>query len=103
MKRAAAKFVREDDFTAFSSNRLLHPVRKVTRSEIQKKGQEIIYTVEANGFLRYMVRAMVGTLLEIGRGRREPNIIDDLFKGGRRTLDSPTAEPQGLCLIEVGY
>jgi tRNA pseudouridine38-40 synthase len=103
MKRAAAKFVREDDFTAFSSNRLLHPVRKVTRSEIQKKGEEIIYTVEANGFLRYMVRAMVGTLLEIGRGRRQPNIIDDLFKGGRRTLDSPTAEPQGLCLIEVCY
>jgi tRNA pseudouridine38-40 synthase len=103
MKRAAAKFVREGDFTAFSSNRLLHPVRKVTRSEIQKKGEEITYTVEANGFLRYMVRAMVGTLLEIGRGRRQPEIIDDLFEGGRRTLDSPTAEPQGLCLVEVCY
>lgn len=103
MKTAAAKFVREDDFTAFSSNRLLHPVRKVTRSEIQKKGEEIIYTVEANGFLRYMVRTMVGTLLEIGRGRRKPEIIDDLFKGGKRTLDSPTAEPQGLCLIKVCY
>jgi len=103
MKKAAAKFVREADFTAFSSNRLLHPVRKISRSEIQKKGEEIIYTVEANGFLRYMVRTMVGTLLEIGRGRRPPQIIDELFKGGKRTLDSPTAEPQGLCLIEVFY
>jgi len=103
MKMAAAKFVREADFTAFSSNRLLHPVRKVSRSDIQKKGEEIIYTVEANGFLRYMVRTMVGTLLEIGRRKRQPDIIDDLFKGGRRTLDSPTAEPQGLCLIKVYY
>lgn len=103
MRTAAAKFVREADFTAFSSNRLLHPVRKVVRSEIQKKGEEIIYTVEANGFLRYMVRTMVGTLLEIGRGRRQPGIIDDLFKSGKRTLDSPTAEPQGLCLVEVCY
>jgi len=103
MKTAAAKFVREADFTAFSSNRLLYPVRKVSQSAIQKKGEEIIYTVEANGFLRYMVRTMVGTLLEIGRGRRQPEIIDDLFKAGRRTLDSPTAEPQGLSLIKVFY
>jgi len=103
MKTASAKFIREADFTPFSSNRLLHPVRKVSRSDIQKKEMEIIYTVEANGFLRYMVRAMVGTLLEIGRGKRPPDIIDDLFKGSRRTLASPTAEPQGLCLIKVTY
>lgn len=103
MKTASAKFIREADFTPFSSNRLLHPVRKVSRSDIQKKGSEIIYTVEANGFLRYMVRTMVGTLLEIGRGKRPPEIIDDLFRGSRRTLASPTAEPQGLCLIEVTY
>ena len=103
MKSASTKFIREADFTPFSSNRLLHPVRKVYRSEIQKKGEEIVYTVEANGFLRYMVRTMVGTLLEIGRGRVSPDVIDDLFQGGRRTLDSPTAEPQGLCLIKVCY
>jgi tRNA pseudouridine38-40 synthase len=103
MKTASAKFIRKADFTPFSSNRLLHPVRNVTRSEIQKKGKEIIYTVEANGFLRYMVRTMVGTLLEIGRGKRPPDLIDELFEGGRRTLASPTAEPQGLCLIQVRY
>lgn len=103
MKSASAKFIREADFNPFSSNRLLHPVRNVSRSDIQKRGEEIIYTVEANGFLRYMVRTMVGTLLEIGRERRSPDIIDDLFKGGKRTLDSPTAEPQGLCLIKVCY
>jgi tRNA pseudouridine38-40 synthase len=103
MKKAASKFVREADFTAFSSNRFLHPVRNVSRSVVEKKGAEITFTVQANGFLRYMVRAMTGTLLEIGRGKKHPRIIDDLFEGGRRTLDSPTAEPQGLCLIEVCY
>jgi tRNA pseudouridine38-40 synthase len=103
MKSACVKFIREADFSPFSSNRLLHPVRNVIRSEIKKKGGEIMYTVEANGFLRYMVRTMVGTLLEIGRGRRPPDIIDELFEGGKRTLDSPTAEPQGLCLIKVCY
>jgi tRNA pseudouridine38-40 synthase len=103
MKKAAAKFIREDDFSPFSSNRLLHPVRNVSRSEIKKREEEIIYTVEANGFLRYMVRTMVGTLLEIGRGRVSPDAIDALFEGGKRTLKSPTAEPQGLCLVKVCY
>jgi tRNA pseudouridine38-40 synthase len=103
MKTAAAKFIREDDFTPFSSNRLLYPVRKVARSEIQIKGEEITFTVEANGFLRYMVRTMMGTLLEIGRGRASPEVIDALFEGGKRTLDSPTAQPHGLCLIKVCY
>ncbi len=103
MKRAAVKFIREADFTPFSSNRLLYPVRTVSRSEIQQKGKEIIYTVEASGFLRYMVRTMAGTLLEIGRGKRPPDIIDDLFEDRKRTLASPTAKPQGLCLIKVNY
>lgn len=103
MKTASEKFIREADFNPFSSNRLLHPVRNVSRSEIRKKGMEIIYTVEATGFLRYMVRTMVGTLLEIGRGKEPPEIIDHLFRGSRRTLASPTAEPQGLCLIKVSY
>jgi tRNA pseudouridine38-40 synthase len=103
MKTAAAKFIRKADFTPFSSNRLLYPVRTVIRSEIQKKGNEITYTVEADGFLRYMVRTMVGTLLEIGRGKKPPDVIEDLFKGNKRTLASPTAEARGLCLIAVRY
>jgi len=103
MKTASQYFVREADFTPFSSNRLLHPVRKILRSEIHTKGKEIIYTVEANGFLRYMVRTMVGTLLEIGKGKQPPDIIDDLFREKKRTLSSPTAPAQGLCLIKVRY
>jgi tRNA pseudouridine38-40 synthase len=103
MKKAARLFVREADFTPFSSNRHLHPVRRVLHSEIHTKGNEIIFEVEANGFLRYMVRTMVGTLLEIGRGKWPPEIVDNLFKEKKRSLASPTAPPQGLCLIKVNY
>jgi tRNA pseudouridine38-40 synthase len=103
MKETARLFVREADFTSFSSNRLLHPVRRVLHSEIHTKGNEIIYEVEANGFLRYMVRTLVGTLLEIGRGKWPSEIIEDLFKEKKRSLASPTAPPQGLCLIKVNY
>jgi tRNA pseudouridine38-40 synthase len=103
MKAAARLFVREADFNPFSSNRELRPVRRVTRSEIRKAGREIHYSVEANGFLRYMVRAMAGTLLEVGRGRVAPEDIEGLFRGRRRTLASPTAPAKGLCLVRVKY
>lgn len=103
MKAAARLFVREGDFNPFSSNKELHPVRRVMRSEIRRSGREIHYIVEANGFLRYMVRAMVGTLLEVGRGRIAPEQIEDLFRGKRRTLASPTAPAKGLALVKVKY
>jgi tRNA pseudouridine38-40 synthase len=53
--------------------------------------------------LRYMVRAIVGTLLEVGRRRVEPQAIEDLFRQKKRSLASPTAPAKGLCLIKVVY
>ncbi len=103
MQAAALLLAREADFTAFSSNRWLHPVRRVTRSTIEARGDEIIYTVEADGFLKYMVRTMLGTLLEIGKGRWEPEYVDELFELRKRSLASPTAPPRGLCLVQVVY
>jgi len=103
MAEAARLFKRKADFTAFSSNRLLHPVRRVIRSELKKKGREINYTIEADGFLRYMVRTIVGTLLEVGRGRIDPRAVEDLFARKKRSLASPTAPAKGLCLIKVVY
>jgi tRNA pseudouridine38-40 synthase len=103
MAEAAKLFKRKADFTAFSSNRLLQPVRRVMRSDLKKKGREIVYTIEADGYLRYMVRAIVGTLLEVGRCRVEPRAIEDLFKQKKRSLASPTAPAKGLCLIKVVY
>ncbi len=103
MQKAAPSFVREADFTAFSSNRLLNPVRKVASSRIEKKGKEIIFTIEANGFLRYMVRTIVGTLLEVGKGKMPLEKIEEIFKKNRRSLAGPTAPAKGLCLMKVIY
>jgi tRNA pseudouridine38-40 synthase len=103
MAEAARLFERKADFTAFSSNRLLHPVRRVMRSELKKKGREITYTIEAEGFLRYMVRTIVGTLLEVGRGKIESREVEDLFARKKRSLASPTAPAKGLCLVKVIY
>jgi tRNA pseudouridine38-40 synthase len=103
MAEAAGLFVREADFSAFSSNRLLHPVRRVVRSEVRRRGREVIYTVEANGFLRYMVRTIVGTLLEVGRGRMEPLQVEEIFRQNERRLAGPTAPAKGLCLVRVKY
>lgn len=103
MRAAAPLFVRRADFTAFSSNRERHPVRTVRRSEIHKKGDELVYTIEAQGFLRYMVRTVVGTLLDVGRGKLTPEDIEGIFRRKDRTLAGATAPAKGLCLARVDY
>jgi tRNA pseudouridine38-40 synthase len=103
MRRAARLFARTADFTAFSSNRDRTPVRTVTRSELRRSGDEIVYTIEAQGFLRYMVRTIVGTLLEVGRGRLRPEQVEDIFRSGDRSLAGATAAAKGLTLVRVDY
>ena len=103
MRKAARMFVRTDDFTAFSSNRDRSPVRTVRRSELRKTGPEIVYTIEAEGFLRYMVRTIVGTLIEVGRGRIPPAQVEEIFRRRDRTLAGPTAAAKGLTLVRVDY
>jgi tRNA pseudouridine38-40 synthase len=103
MRKAAALFVREADFSAFSSNRELQPVRKVVLSDLRKKGDEIVFTIRAGGFLRYMARTIFGTLLEVGRGKIPPERVEELFRERSRSLSSPTAPAKGLCLVKVDY
>lgn len=103
MRRAARLFVRTADFTAFSSNRDRSPVRTVTRSELRRSGGELVYTVESRGFLRYMVRTIVGTLLEVGRGRLRPEDVEDLFRTKDRSRAGATAAAKGLTLVRVDY
>jgi len=103
MQKAASLFIRKDDFTSFSKNQLRCPIKNVIRSEIKKIGKEVVYTVEADGFLQYMARTMVGALLEIGRKKIPPDAIDSLFKERKRSALVPTAPPKGLCLMQVKY
>ena len=73
------------------------------RSELRKRGEELLFTIEANGFLRHMIRTIVGTMLEAGRGRVEAGDIENVFRTKARTLANPTAPAMGLCLIRVFY
>ena len=103
MREAARLVARRADFTGFSSNRDRSPVRTVRRSELRKQGDEVVYAIEAEGFLRYMVRTIVGTLIEIGRGKFPPERIEEIFARRDRSLAGPTAPAKGLCLVRVDY
>ncbi|MGO8761338.1 MAG: hypothetical protein ACLQUS_05045, partial [Desulfobaccales bacterium] len=60
-------------------------------------------TINATGFLRGMVRSLVGTMAEVGRGKAPATIMAELLESGARHLAGPTAPPQGLYLVEVFY
>ncbi|MGH9593357.1 MAG: tRNA pseudouridine synthase A [Bryobacteraceae bacterium] len=72
-------------------------------SERDKEGEELVYVVRGNSFLRYMVRKIVGTLLDVGRGRLAPEDIPALFEAKDRSRSGSTVAPHGLYLVSVEY
>ena len=104
MKEAAAFLVGEHDFSAFCGNAKMKKstVRFIRSIEIQPVGDELQLIFTGNGFLHNMVRILVGTLVEVGRGERMADSIPLLF-GGKRADAGFLAPPQGLCLMEVDY
>jgi tRNA pseudouridine38-40 synthase len=80
-------------------------VRRVFASRILRRPRTsmLIYEVSGNGFLHHMVRNMVGTLLEVGRGKLEPSEIMRILQRRNRSMAGPTAPAQGLCLVRVEY
>ena len=104
MRQAAAHFVGEHDFSAFCTNAKMKKstVRFIRSLTVERVGEELQITVTGNGFLQNMVRIIVGTLIEAGRGEREPDSIPALF-GGKRADAGFLAPAQGLCLQEVDY
>lgn len=104
MAAAAQAFLGEHDFAAFHTGRTKKStVRTVIRSEVDRVGPELHFTVTGDGFLYNMVRIMAGTLLEIGWGDRPAEDIPRLLAGSERAEAGFTAPPQGLCLMEVRY
>jgi tRNA pseudouridine38-40 synthase len=65
--------------------------------------EELVYVVRGKSFLRYMVRKIVGTLLDVGRGKLRAGDIPDLIAAKDRSRSGPTAPPQGLYLVSVEY
>ena len=104
MRMAAQQYVGTHDFSAFCGNKHMKKstVRTVFDFAICKTGQEVVFTVTGNGFLQHMVRIMVGTLLQIGKGERPIESISALY-GADRADAGPSVPACGLCLMEVTY
>ena len=104
MRQAAEYFLGTHDFSAFCANKNIKKstVRCVHAFQIEENYGELRFVVTGNGFLHHMVRIMVGTLLEVGRGDREPESIEDLF-GQDRCKAGMLVPACGLCLMEVTY
>ena len=104
MRRAAKFMLGEHDFSAFCANKKIKKstVRRLDDVQISRQGEELVFTFTGNGFLYNMVRIMVGTLIEVGRGERTVERIPGLF-GGKREQAGYLVPAQGLCLMEVTY
>ncbi len=104
MACAAELLLGEHDFSTFCGNPKFKKstVRFIRSIEISRRGEEIDLAITGNGFLHNMVRILVGTLIEVGRGARQADSIPGLF-GGKRAEAGFLAPAQGLCLQEVFY
>ena len=108
MTDAAAALVGRHDFAVFQSagTEVASTVRTIFRSELsttERSERLLVYEVAADGFLRHMVRAIVGTLVEIGRGGRSAESMAQLIGHGTRAQAGATAPPHGLFLVSVDY
>ena len=104
MEQAARHLMGQHDFAAFCGNAKMKKstVRYIRSITITRQGEEVQLEFTGNGFLHNMVRILVGTLVEVGRGERAVESIPQLF-GGKRAEAGFLAPPQGLCLMEVYY
>jgi tRNA pseudouridine38-40 synthase len=105
MARAAACLVGEHDFSAFRAAdcERKNPVRRIDRLAVVRAGALVTVEVEATAFLKNMVRILVGSLYEVGRGAAPAAWIAEVLASRDRTRAGPTAPPQGLLLVEVRY
>ena len=105
MRQAAKLLEGEHDFLAFCANKHFKKssVRNLKEIQITRQGEELCFRFTGDGFLYHMVRILVGTLLEIGLGKREADSIPEIFASRRRELAGETAPACGLCLEAVRY
>lgn len=111
MRETARIFLGEHDWTAFSAARsdVENRVRTVKDFSVESiwdsraNASIVEFRISANGFLRYMVRSIIGTMLEVGRGEKDSDTIQTAIIGGDRSLAGKTAPANGLTLLKVDY
>jgi tRNA pseudouridine38-40 synthase len=106
MARAARHFVGTRDFRSLATNDgqdKESTVRTIHSSTLRRNGDRLIYRVRGSGFLYKMVRNIVGTIIETGRGNISPERIEEILEACDRRAAGPTAPAGGLFLVEVEY
>jgi len=116
MRAASARLLGLHDFSSFRAAGCAsrHPLRTIREIGIEGlreapflcaglKGEFVRITVEADAFLRHMVRTIVGTLVEVGKGNLSPEMLGDILGRKERRFAGPTAPPQGLFLERIFY
>jgi tRNA pseudouridine38-40 synthase len=105
MRAAISCLLGEHDFTSLRAADCdaAHPIRRVYSTTLEQHGELLVYTIEASAFLRHMVRNIIGTLVEVGRGERTPESFQELLELRDRTKAGDTAPARGLYLVEVKY
>jgi tRNA pseudouridine38-40 synthase len=105
MRAGLAQLVGHHDFTSFcaAGAEVGSKVRTVQAARIVERGRLVLLRITADGFLQQMVRTIVGTLLEIERGKREPEEVAAILAARDRRCAGPTAPAQGLCFTRATY
>ena len=105
MEKALEKLLGKHDFSSFraTGGAPISPIRTMKRAELLHDGREIVFTFAADGFLYHMVRNIVGTLVDVGRGVYSLEEFSAIFSAKDRQQASATAPAAGLCLVRVDY
>lgn len=105
MRVSAPALLGTHDFSSFRAAdcEAPHPRRTLRELELHEEGEVLRIEVEGTAFLRHMVRNIVGSLVEVGRGKRPPGWVGEVLGAKDRTLAGPTAPAHGLTLVEVTY
>jgi tRNA pseudouridine38-40 synthase len=105
MQNAAAQLLGTKDFKSFASaaDQRQSSIRTILKCQVMEQNPWIYMDVQADGFLYNMVRNIVGTLVEVGRGRWQPEYIQEILAAKDRNAAGPIAPASGLCLMEIQY
>jgi tRNA pseudouridine38-40 synthase len=105
MQQAAATLIGSQDFSSFEASLTdnSNPICHLQRFTVIRHDDQILIEAYADRFLKHMVRTMVGTVVEVGLGKRTPDSLTEILRSRDRSAAGQTAPPHGLCLMRVDY